>query len=65
MERNLPKQIVPRLSRKAGQHPLGHPPSQRVVGPQLGAAPVSLIRVAPPVKEIDLCAAKAAAIPLR
>lgn len=65
MVRNLPKQIVHRLSRRTVRHPQGRLPNQRVVGPQLGAALVSLIRTAPPVKEINLSAARAAAVPLR
>lgn len=65
MERNLLKQIVRQLLRKTVRHPQGRPANQRVVGLQLGAALVSLIRIAPQVKEIDLFAARAAAIPLR
>lgn len=64
MGKNLPKQIV-QLSKKTVQDPRGRPPNQRVVGPQLGATLVSPIRIVPQVKEIDLFAAKAAAIPLR
>lgn len=60
MGKNLPK----RLSKKTVHRPRGRPPNQRVVGPQLGAAPVAPNRIVPQVKEIDLFAAKAA-IPLR
>lgn len=67
MERNLRKRIVLQLSRKTVQRPQGPLPNQRAVGPRLGAALGSLIRLALRVKEIDLPAAKAAAaaIPLR
>lgn len=65
MGKNLPKRIVQQLSKKTVRRPGGRPPNPRVVGPQLGAAPVAPIRIAPQVKETDLCAARAAAIPLR
>lgn len=65
MEKSLPKPIVQQLSKKTVQHPGGlRPPNQRVVGPQLGA-PAPPIRIVPQVKEIDLFAARAAAVPLR